>query len=155
MSFRGWSKHLLVAGIVSLSFAPAAFACQGEIWFRVWQPGVEEAWYDYGETIELGQFEDAAIFVHVQAGDDTYSTQATIGYPREFGLQGDPFEVEKRVKMQAQNNDDRSQGRIRFKTDQRGVVQLGYRITGVSGQGGMSNVSRGCASGPIPISVSN
>lgn len=148
MNVRALTRNLLVPGALAFAVSPAALACEDQISFRL-ASGGGESWYDYGDTIPIAPGQDAQIYVHVQRGGNTASTNATIGYPREFGIEGDPFEVEKRVRMVAQNNDDRGQGRIRFRTDQTGTVQLGYRINSVSGGG----VPRGCGTGPITIAV--
>lgn len=158
MCFRLLKRALLttslsIFGLSIFGAAPAAYACQGEVFFRLWQPD-GETWYDVGEVIQIAPGEEGHIYIHVKSrGDNPYSTAATIGYPREFGYQGDPFEVEKRVRMQAQNNDDRGQGRIRFRTNQQGQVQLGYRLNGVASPGSLQNVPRQCQTGVIPILV--
>jgi hypothetical protein len=156
MSLRLPSAKLLLTALCAfllLAAATPAAACEGEIFFRLVLGG-EEWWYDYGETIELEPGSDGAIYIHVAAGgDDTYTTAALIGYPTEFGYQGDARVVERTVRMQAQNNEDKSYGRIRFRTGDQNAINLGYRITGVARPGSMNDVSGNCRVGYIPIRV--
>jgi len=148
-------RLLAVAALLFVAAAHEAQACQGQVYFRLWQDG-EEWWYDVGEEIEIYAGTEAHVYVHVQGrGENTYTTSARIGYPEEFGFRGDARVVEKSVRMKAQNNDDRNNGRIRFTTDQVNLVYLGYEITGVASPGQLNNVPGNCRVGYIPIRVIN
>lgn len=155
MSFRSTFIRLLaVASFVSIVSSSAARACDGEVFIRLWQPGGEETWYDSGEEVEIQSGEEGHIYVHVKGrGDNTYTTSARIGYPGEFGYEGDARVVERSVKMQAQNNEDRGNGRIRFRADQPGLVYIGFQINGVTPPGSLNNVPRDCRVGYVPIRV--
>lgn len=149
------SRLLLLFALLFLAAAPQAFACEGQIYIRVWQDG-EDYWYEYGEEVDFVPGDQAHIYIHVQGrGENTYTTSARIGYPEEFGYDGDARTVERSVKMQAQNNDDRNSGRIRFRADQPNLVYLGFQITGVASPGSLNNVPNNCRTGYIPIRVSN
>lgn len=146
--------------LVLLTFALVASAqeakagCEGQVFIRLWQPGGDEYWYDAGEEIQMAPGEEGHIYIHVAGqGDNTYTTSARIGYPGEFGYDGDARVVERSVKMQAQNNEDKSNGRIRFRVDQQNLVYIGYQITGVASPGSLSNVPSNCRTGYIPIRV--
>jgi hypothetical protein len=131
----------------------ASADCPGQVFYRLWQPGGAETWYDAGEQIDIASGQEGHIYVHVRGrGDNKYGTSARIGYPSEFGLGGDAHAVERSVKMQAQNGEDRSNGRIRFRADQPGQVQIGYQIEGIQG-GSLNNLPGNCRIGPIPINV--
>ena len=155
MSLR--SMPLALSAILALSLFAApreAQACQGEVFIRLWQPGGDETWYDVGEEVEIASGEEGHIYVHVAGqGDNTYTVAARIGYPEEFGYEGDARTVERSVKMQAQNNEDRSYGRIRFRANQVNLVYIGYEITGVARPGSLNNVPADCRVGYIPIRV--
>ncbi len=139
---------------IAASAQSASAACEGQVYYRLWQPGGQETWYDAGQRIDIPSGAEGHIYVHVRGrGDNKYTTSARIGYPGEFGLGGDAHAVERSVKMQAQNNEDRSNGRIRFRADQPGQVQLGYEINGVTPPGNLSSVPGNCRTGPIPINV--
>lgn len=155
MSLRQILIRSLVASALVLVASPRqAEACEGEIYIRLWQPGGYETWYDVGEEIEIASGEEGHIYIHIAGeGEDTYTAAARIGYPEEFGYQGDARTVERSVKMQAQNNDDRRYGRIRFRANTPNLVYLGYEITGVADPGSIGNVSRNCRVGYIPIRV--
>ena len=138
---------------LAASAQPAWAACEGQVYFRLWQPGGAETWYNPGQQINIASGQEGHIYVHVRGrGDNKYGTTARIGYPGEFGLGGDALVVERSVKMQAQNGEDRNNGRIRFRADQPGQVQLGYEINGVQG-GSLNNVPGNCRRGGILINV--
>jgi hypothetical protein len=149
-----WTRtFLLTTSVLGVAALPStAFAACPEISFRLWQP-TGETWYDGNDVIQIAPGQEGHIYVHVKGRSTPYSTSATIGYPQEFGLAGDAREVERRVRMQAQNNDDRSQGRIRFRTDETGQIQLGYRLSGIASPGTWSNVPDNCRTGAIAIAV--
>ena len=68
--------------------------CPGQVFYRLWQPGGAETWYDAGEQIDIASGQEGHIYVHVRGrGDNRYGTSARIGYPGEFGLGGDAQEV--------------------------------------------------------------
>lgn len=155
-SFKSKLSRLAAAAALGAAAAaqPASAACEGQVFLRLWQPGGQETWYDAGEQISIPAGQEGHIYVHVRGrGDNKYSTSARIGYPGEYGLGGDPFQVERSVKMQAQNNEDRGNGRIRFRSDQPGQVQLGYQISGVASPGNLNGVPGNCRTGAIPINV--
>ncbi len=62
--------------------------------------------------------------------------------------------VERSVKMEAQTQDDRNNGRIRFRADQPGLVYLGYQINGVTSPGSLNNVPGNCRRGRHRASTS-
>jgi len=155
MSFRSTIvRFVAILAFLIVASPRQAQACEGQVFIRVWQPGGEETWYDVEEEVEIASGEEAHIYIHVAAGgDNTYTTAARIGYPEEFGYQGDARVVERSVKMQAQNNEDRSYGRIRFRANQVNLVYIGYEITGVARPGSLNNVPADCRVGYIPIRV--
>lgn len=147
-------RSLAITTLGLATTAQTAWAdCPGQVFYRLWQPGGAETWYDAGERINIASGQEGHIYVHVRGrGDNKYGTSARLGYPGEFGLGGDAHAVERSVKMQAQNADDRSNGRIRFRADQPGQVQIGYQIEGIQG-GSLNNLPGNCRTGPIPINV--
>lgn len=155
MNARSTLAHCLTLGAFALLASPQeSLACDGQVFIRLWQPGGQETWYDAEEEVQIRSGQEGHIYVHVKGrGQQPYSTAARIGYPEEFGYQGDAREVERSVKMDAQTGDDRRYGRIRFRANQQNLVYIGYEITGVASPGTLNAVPSDCRVGYIPIRV--
>lgn len=155
MNARSTLAQCLTLGAFALLASPQeTLACDGQVFIRLWQPGGQETWYDAEEEVQIRSGQEGHIYVHVKGrGQQPYSTAARIGYPEEFGYQGDAREVERSVKMEAQTGDDRRYGRIRFRADQQNLVYIGYQITGVASPGSLNSVPNDCRVGYIPIRV--
>ncbi len=155
MSLTSSFVRLLAIGSLGLiaSSQSAEAACEGQVFFRLWQQS-GETWFDAGQEIQIQSGQQGHIYIHVKGrGQQPYTTNASVGYPGEYGYQGDALVVERSVRMQAQNGEDRNNGRIRFNADQQGLVYLGYRINGVTPPGSLNSVPGNCRVGAIPIRV--
>lgn len=144
--------------VFSLAFffaaLPAVAQNCGNVSYRLWTKDGDTTWYRLGDTVEIESGREGHIYVHVDSRSKSpYSTRAEIGYPEKFGLSGRSTDVVRHVRMQAQNGEDRSSGRIRFDAAQPGTTQLGFRIEGVKSPGDLGLVAQRCRTGAIPIHV--
>ena len=158
LSRRARARHplaigLAAAGLLAALAGPASARTCNDLEFRLWQKkGV--SWYGPNEKITIRSGEEGHIYLHVRnPNGGHYSLSANIGYPHNFGLDGDARRVREHVRMEAQSNEDKRMGRIRLHAEKPGVTWLGYRVTGGNQGNKTKTLPAKCNTGPIRIEV--
>ena len=151
-------KHFKIASaflILGLFTALPALAqhCPN-VEFRLWRADGNHAWYGYGDTLEVTSGEEVHLYIHQASGSGShYSTSAEIGYPASFGMRDDSRRVRQHLRMSAQKDKDKRDGRVIINAEQAGNTRLGYRITGVKSPGQLGRFARQCQTGAINFVV--
>lgn len=139
----------------SWPIAPArAQSCRGEVVFRLWQPDRGVTSFELGREVEIETGREAHLYVHVRGSSTgSYATQASFGYPYEFGFVLREKEVLRHVRMEAQTDQDRLEGKIRFTAQEVGSTKIAYRIDDVPLPGRIDGVPPLCRVAEVTLKV--
>jgi hypothetical protein len=128
--------------------------CRGHLVFRSWSQDRGEASFEVGQAVEAQAGENVHLYLFARAkGATSYPTVATIGYPNEFGFKESMAQVLPHVRMEAQNEEDKGTGRIRFRAEAPGETALGFLIEDVVKPGRIDQLPQACRKGRVRVSV--